>query len=127
MTDAPSLENVGAWAGYRLDGLGGGKVGRIEGAYADAKSGRPEWLLARTGRLGRRRLVPARDAVAGAGRVWVPYARDLIRRAPKARPKADLNGAREAELLAHYGIDVDAGRGAEIRDDDAEAVTARRV
>lgn len=121
----PSLEEVVGWAGHRLDEIAGGGVGRVEGAYVDAESGRPEWLLSRMGRFGHHCLVPARDAVVGVGHVWVPYARDQIRRAPKIEPKANLTGERETELLTYYGIGGEAGRAAEIAGRDAEIVTAR--
>jgi hypothetical protein len=121
----PSLEEVVGWAGHRLDEIGGGSVGRIEGAYVDAENGLPEWLLCRMGRFGHYCLVPARDAVVGVGHVWIPYTRDQIRRAPKMEPKANLTREREAELLAYYGIGGEAGRATEIAGRDAEAVTAR--
>ncbi|MGI9019143.1 MAG: hypothetical protein ACR2G3_00335 [Solirubrobacterales bacterium] len=121
----PSLEEVLAWTGHRLDEIAGGNVGKVEGAYVDAESGRPEWLLSRMGRFGHHCLVPARDAVCGVGHVWVPYTRDQIRRAPKIEPKAGLTRASEAELLAFYGIGGEAGRAAEIAEGAAQDITAR--
>ena len=122
--ERPGADEVRAWIGYRLDEVGGAHVGKVEGAYLDAASGRPEWLLARMGRFGHHGLVPARDAVAGIGRVWVPYTREQIRRAPKIEPKASLTRGREAELLAYFGVGGEAGRMAEIADRGADAVTA---
>ena len=123
--DRPSAEEAARWAGHRLDEVGGANVGKVEGAYVDEESGKLEWLLARMGRFGHHCLIPARDAVAGVGRVWVPYSRDQIRRAPKIEPEAALTKDREVELLAHYGIGGDAGRATEIASHDGEAVTAR--
>jgi hypothetical protein len=100
-------------------------VGKVEGAYLDASSGRPEWLLSRMGRFGHFCLVPARDAVGGVGRVWVPYTHDQIRQAPRIEPKSELTRAREDEVLAHYGIGGEAGRAADIADRETGAVTAR--
>jgi hypothetical protein len=77
------------------------------------------------GRFGHHCLIPASDAVAGVGHVWVPFTRDQIRRAPKIEPKSELTKAREAELLAHYGIGGEAGRSARIADRGDDAVTAR--
>lgn len=122
---APSLEEVAAWAGYRLDDIAGGGVGKVEGVYLDAESGNPEWLLSRMGRFGHYCLIPARDAVAGAGHVWVPYTREQIRRAPKIEPKSGLAKEKELELLALYGIGGEEGRAAEITERDPQAVTAR--
>lgn len=123
--EGPSPEEVLSWAGHRLDEIGGGAVGKVEGAYLDASSGRPEWLLSRMGRFGHLCLVPARDAVGGVGRVWVPYTRDQIRQAPRIEPKSELTRAREDEVLAHFGIGGAAGRAADIADREADAVTAR--
>jgi hypothetical protein len=121
----PGVDAVHAWAGHRLDEIGGGSVGRVEGFYVDESSGEPEWLLARMGRFGHYTLVPGRDAVEGVGRVWVPYTRELIRRAPRIEPGAALTVASERELLGHYGIAVEAGRAPELAARDADAVSAR--
>ena len=118
-------EEVRGWTGFRLDEIGANNVGRIEGSFVDESTGEPEWLLARMGRFGHYTLVPARDAVGGVKRVWVPYTRDQIRRAPKVDPTASLTAGGERELLAHYGIMADAGRGAALADRDDDVVTAR--
>jgi hypothetical protein len=120
----PSAEEVRSWAGHRLDEVEGANVGKVEGAYLDPDSGQPEWILARMGRFGHYCLVPVRDAVGGVGRVWVPYTRDQIRRAPKIEPKTAITKQRETELLGYYGIGGEAGRMAEIAKRDEDAVTA---
>src|SRR5919198_2862114 len=91
----PSAEEVRGWVGFRLDELGGAGVGKLEGLYVDESGGDPVWLLARMGRFGHHTLVPGRDAVAGVGRVWVPYTRDQIRRAPRIKSGSPL--AKEQE------------------------------
>jgi hypothetical protein len=123
--ERPSAADAATWAGYRLDEVAGANVGKVEGAYVDAENGKLEWLLARMGRFGHHCLIPARDAVAGVGHVWVPYDRDQIRRAPKIEPKATLTQERELELLVHYGVGGDAGRAAEIAGADSDAITAK--
>ena len=113
------------WIGHRLDEIGGANVGKIDGIFIDQATHEPEWLLARMGRFGHHTLIPARDAVEGVKRVWVPYTRDQIRRAPKANTSASLTAGAERELLAHYGVMADAGRGAAIAERDAAEVTAK--
>ncbi len=116
---------VRGWTGHRLDELAGGHVGRLEGCFVDESSGEAEWLLARMGRFGHYTLVPARDAVEGVGHVWVPYTRDLIRKAPRADPNEPLLAGAERKLLEHYGIAVDAGRASELAERADDAVSAR--
>jgi hypothetical protein len=125
VSEGPGLEEIRSWAGYKLDEIGGASVGKVAGAYLDEVSGRPEWLVARLGRFGHHTVVPARDAVAGVGRVWVPYPRDHIRRAPKIQAGTPLTGEQEATLLAHYGVAGPAGRSAEVAGRDAGTVTSR--
>jgi hypothetical protein len=121
----PSAEEIGGWTGFRLDEIAGAGVGKVEGAFVDEAGGEPVWLLARMGRFGHHTLVPARDAVAGVGRVWVPYTRDQIRQAPKVRPAEPLTAEVERQLLEHYGIGSGAGRASEIADRDPGAVSAK--
>jgi hypothetical protein len=121
----PSAADVAAWARHRLDDVEGASVGKVEGAYLDGDGGKVEWLLVRMGRFGHYGLIPARLAVGGVGRVWVPYTRDQIRRAPRIEPADGLTKERELELLEHYGVGGDTGRAAEIADAESDAVTAR--
>jgi hypothetical protein len=124
-TGTGPADQVRAWGGHRLDEIGGAGVGKVEGVFVDEQTGKPEWLLARMGRFGHHTLVPARDAVEGVERVWVPYTRDQIRAAPKVTPSKPLGRETERELLTHYGIAADAGRFAELEKRPADAVTAR--
>ncbi len=109
--------------GRELDDLTGEAVGRIEGALVDPVTGEAEWVAVRTARFGGQTLVPARDAAVAGGRVWVPYATEAIRTAPKAR--SELTQDAELELLGHYGIAGPAGRAAEISGRRSGEVTAR--
>jgi hypothetical protein len=121
-----SVEEIQGWKGFRLDDMGGSTVGKVEGALVDEQTGRPEWLLARMGRFGHYCLVPARDAVAAAGHVWVPYAREAIRRAPRHDAGKALEREEEQELLNHYGVGTgEVGRGADLEQRELHAVTSR--
>lgn len=120
------VEAILGWKGHKLDEMSGAAVGRVAGAFVDEDTGRPEWLLARMGRFGHYCLVPARDAVGANGRVWVPYSRDQIRRAPRVEPSKPLAGEREQALLDHYGVgSSEAGRGADLAERGPSAITLR--
>ena len=66
-----------SWLGMRIDDAYGARVGDVEDVYLET-DGTPRWIFARPGRV----LIPAEEAMAGAGRVWVPYEKELIRGAP---------------------------------------------
>lgn len=119
-----TVAEAAAWKGWKLDEIGGASVGRVADVYVDERSGDPEWLLARMGRFGHYCLVPARYAVGAGGRVWVPFSRELIRKAPRIESGKPLERDAERTLLEHYGIaTTEAGRGADLAQRD-EGVTA---
>jgi hypothetical protein len=120
----PGEAEVRSWIGSRLDVLGGSSVARIDGFYVDEETGRPEWLVIRIGRFGQHTLVPAREAVGAAGKIWIPYSRETIKATPKVNTKAPLTREAELELLKHYGAGGDAGRAAELGGRGFEAITA---
>jgi PRC-barrel domain len=101
-TGPAAAEAIVGWVGARLDDMSGAGVGKVEGLYVDAQGGDPAWLLVRVGRFGRHSLVPARDAVAGGGHVWVPYGREVLRGVPRVEPGQPLDAEREREVSSHY-------------------------
>lgn len=121
----PGSDGARSWTGHRLDEISGRHVGRVDGCFVAESSGEPEWVLARMGRFGHYTLLPARDAVEGAGHVWVPYTRDQIRRAPKIDPNTPLTLADERRLLEHYGVVLGSDRAGELAELADSAVSAR--
>jgi hypothetical protein len=89
------------WVGHRLD-AGGGAAGKVAGVVGGDEA--PAWLMVRTGRLGGLTAVPGADAVEGVDCVWVPYARELVKSAPRIRSAEELDAAGERRLREHYGI-----------------------
>ena len=85
--------------GYRLLDEVGAKVGVIEDHLGD-------WLVVRLGRIGEvHTLVPAADAVAAGGHVWVPYRLGRILEAvPLAAAGNEPSPRIERELRMHYGL-----------------------
>jgi hypothetical protein len=113
------LADARACVGARLQELGGGKVGRVHGVLVDAVDGSPTWLVVKLGRIGRRAAVPARYAVAATDRAWAAFPRSWIRGAAEIDPESGLTPAEERQLLGHYGIPLESGRGAELADRDS--------
>ncbi|HNC06671.1 MAG TPA: hypothetical protein PLS38_10260, partial [Solirubrobacterales bacterium] len=91
----PSLEDIKAWEGYRLDDMTGQGVARVEGLFVDGESGQPTWVLVKLGRFGKVVPISIRECAAAAGRVWTPYDREVIRNAPAVDPALPLNREQE--------------------------------
>jgi hypothetical protein len=121
----PGAEEVRSWSGHQVDDMSAAVIGKVDGFLVDAQTGRPEWLVVRTGRLGARSLVPARHAVSAGGRVWVPFTRDEIRSVPRGDGSKGLAHDDEQRLLEHYGIGAEAGRAIEIASREDRAVTSQ--
>jgi hypothetical protein len=100
--------------GAKLDEVGGGGVGRVQGLLVDAADGSPTWLIVKLGRIGRRAAVPARFVVAGSGKAWAAFPRSWLRGASEIDPARGLSPPEERQLAAHYGIPLDVGRLAEL-------------
>ena len=80
----PGLNEALGWIGSRVDDIYGANVGRLDDVWIDPGTGMPRWLLVKEGRFGgRTTLIPFEDATAGAGHVWIPYERDVVRHAPE--------------------------------------------
>ena len=130
MADAPapplSSEETHSWHGRELDDLAGVPVGRVEGAYADAVSGAPAWLVVSIGRRRRPKstVVPARECAAMPGRVWTAQRREAIVEAPQVDPTRPLLREHEVAICVHYGIGMRVGRQAELSARAEGAVTA---
>lgn len=99
----PSLDQALGWIGSRVDDIYGSSVGRLEDVWIDPGTGAPKWLLVKEGHFGgRTTLIPFGDATAGAGHVWVPYEREIVRDAPAVEPGTPLTHDLEATLSAHF-------------------------
>ena len=112
-----------SWIGYRVDDVYGARIGVVEDVYVDQTTDSPCWLLTKMGRFSEvYALIPVQDAVAGSGHVWVPYEKDLIRRAPQFSVGMPVTQQAEVTLCAHYG--VMSSRGTEIANASPAAITA---
>lgn len=98
----PRFDEVAGWIGWRVDDLNGTMLGHVERTAGDDR-GAPAWLVIAEFGLedGRRFFVPARDAVGGAGRVWCPHDRALVRGSARL-VGAELTPQAEHQLRSHY-------------------------
>lgn len=122
---SPVIDDVREWAGYRVDELSGQSVAKMQGAFVDAESGEPVWVLAKLGRFGKTVPVSIRECAAAAGRIWVPHDREVIRSAPAVDPKLPLTVSQERQILDHYEIPEGIGRAGELQSRQPEEVSAR--
>ena len=86
-----------SWLGMRIDDAYGALVGAVNDVCLEA-DGAPRWIF--TSR--RKVLIPAHEALAGAGRVWVPYSRDLIAAAPQVSSLDDVTPEVETTTRRWY-------------------------
>lgn len=120
------LNEALGWVGFRVDDVYGARVGVVEDVYVDHETDAPCWLLTKMGRFSEvYALIPVQDAVAGSGHVWVPYEKDLIRRAPQITGGMPVTQQTEAALCAHFG--VMSTRGAAISSLPPSTLTAASV
>ena len=98
----------------QLQGLGehgkvvteqGDKVGSIGQIYLDDAAGTPSWVTVRTGLFGTAETFVPMDAARLDGHdVVVPYARELVKDAPRVEADGSLSPAEEQTLYRHYGL-----------------------
>lgn len=116
-----------SWLGMRIDDAYGARVGDVDDVYLEA-DGTPRWIFTRPGRV----LIPAQEAMAAGGRVWVPYEKELIKNAPAVASLDHVTPEHEAATWRWFsrGTDhsgwVSHGRVPWVRGYDAAAARARR-
>jgi hypothetical protein len=87
----------------------GDKLGTIEEIYLNAQTDEPDWALVTTGLFGTKQtFVPLRDATERDGELTVPVDKATVKDAPKVDPNGQLTKRQEAELYAHYGLELGA-------------------
>jgi uncharacterized protein (TIGR02271 family) len=86
-------------------------VGPIREIYLDDVTGAPDWVTVRTGLFGTSEtFVPLQGARVEEGDLVVPYAKDLIKDAPRIDADGALSPEEEQILYRHYGVGHADGR-----------------
>jgi uncharacterized protein (TIGR02271 family) len=89
----------------------GEKVGSIGEIYVDDITGAPDWVTVRTGLFGTAEtFVPLQAARVEGGDLVVPYAKDLIKDAPRIETDGALSPLEEQILYRHYSVGTNASR-----------------
>ena len=101
----PTESAVAAWRGAAVVDHDGEKIGTIDEIYADADTGKPEWLAVKTGLFGMKlSFVPIAEATETGGGVRVPYDNQQVKDAPAVESDHELSQDEEANLYRHYGL-----------------------
>ena len=103
------VDTVRSWQGATMVDRDGDRIGTIDAIYLDDQTGQPEWALVNTGLFGTKSsFVPLAQTSASGDQVQVPYAKQLIKDAPKLDPDGRLAESEEQQLWRHYGRDYGA-------------------
>ena len=103
-----STTDCDAWIGSALLDDLDARLGTIDEIYFDASSGRPQWLVIKSGRFARRSFVPLTGARRIPGGIMTTYDRRLIAAAPRITDDDDLAEEQAHALYRHYGLAYDA-------------------
>jgi len=88
----------------------GDKIGTVSDVYIDTDTGQPEWLAVSTGLFGTKvSFIPLADASFAGEDLQVPYAKSLVKDAPRAEADGQLSPEEEAALYQHYGRGTGSG------------------
>jgi ribosomal 30S subunit maturation factor RimM len=83
--------------------LEGHRIGKVTEISSDPNTLAPEWLVVKTSKFGRLRLLPLDQAVdQGAGVIRVPYRKEVVLDAPAPELPGSLATPEREALLRHY-------------------------
>ncbi|MCP9987450.1 PRC and DUF2382 domain-containing protein [Streptomyces sudanensis] len=99
---ALSVEGIQGETAYDSNGE---KIGTIGQVYVDDRLGTPEWVTVKTGMFGTKEtFVPLAGARRRGGELHVPYAKDMIKDAPRIDIDEHLDATEEQRLYRHYRL-----------------------
>jgi uncharacterized protein (TIGR02271 family) len=100
-----SEQQISEVVGRPIVGANGEKLGDVGQVYLDDETGRPEWVTVKTGLFGTKEtFVPISEATLNNDGLVVPYAKDLVKDAPRVDAEGHLSKSEEADLYEHYGL-----------------------
>ena len=100
------IDTALGWRGRDVRDPEGEKIGTLGEVYLDRETKRPAWGGVLTGLFGRHESFVPLDRVQASGDdLLVPFAKDLVKDAPRIDPEVALTAAEEEKLWRHYGQD----------------------
>jgi uncharacterized protein (TIGR02271 family) len=104
------MQDTSAYENRTLVDSAGQKVGTIDDVYVDQETGKPEWVLVKTGLFGMRTtFVPISVLNPEGDTLRAPYSKDQITGAPNVGDEDRPSPEEEARLFQHYGIPYSEG------------------
>ncbi len=83
----------------------GEKVGAVSQLYEDTETGKPEWVLVKTGLFGTSEtFIPVANSAPEGDQLRVPYTKAQIKDAPNVEAGGQLSTEDEDRLYRHYGF-----------------------
>jgi len=97
-------QNVASLTGANVVDPDGGKIGTVGRFYVDP-AGRPNWVTVITGFFGTSEsFVPLDRADVIEGNLRVPFAKDVVKGAPRVEADKELEQSEEDTLYGYYGL-----------------------
>ena len=88
------------WADRDLLDPNGDKIGKVDELYYDETTGKPDWLLVRTGLFGTKKtFVPASEVRQQGEDLVVSFSKDRVKDAPRVEDKISVPRRRGAPVL----------------------------
>ena len=115
------IDTALAWRGRTVRDPDGDKIGTFGDVFLDRETQRPAWGGVRTGLFGHSEsYVPLERVEPDGDDLRVPFAKDVVKDAPRIDPEVALTASEEEALWRHYGQEY-----AHLADDRAAAEDAR--
>lgn len=98
------IDTALGWRGRTVRDAEGEKIGTFGDVFLDSETDRPAWGGVRTGLFGHNEsYLPLERVEEVENELRVPYAKDVVKDAPRIDPDAALTPEEEATLWRHYG------------------------
>ena len=93
------------WADKDVLDPNGDKIGKVDELYYDETTGKPDWLLVRTGLFGTKKtFVPASEVRQQGEDLVVSFSKDRVKDAPRIEDEEFLSPEEEDRLYSYYGV-----------------------